>query len=439
MESDHMEELDDSMEQLEIAEDGGKTYILEAAIDEDDEEDNRIKPTDAILVTAVTEDDFSHLEVQIFTDDGNLFVHHDITLPEFPLSLAWCDCPPYRSEDGGQGNLGNYIAVGTFDPAIEIWNLDVLDPLEPTAVLGGTVKSKKSNMSKKSAKYVEGSHTDAVMALAWNKTYRQAIASGSADHSVKIWDITTQRCSHTFTHHSDKVQSIAFNPIEAWMLATGGFDKSIALIDCRSGSVGSRYSTTADMESMAWNPFQAHQIFCSLEDGLVLCIDNRRNDKPLYSFQAHDKTTSSISFSQQIPGMLATASIDKVVKIWDVQSASASSAPALVAYKSMAVGKLFTMQFYPDSPFVLAAGGDKGMVAVWESDETKEVEERFASRISTNPTTAAAEPKSNPMIADPMEEDLNVEAIVEHEEAAIATEPSKQKKNKKKSKDKHKK
>jgi hypothetical protein len=35
----------------------------------------------------------------------------------------------------------------------------------------------------------------------------------------------------------------------------------------------------------------------------------------------------------------------------------------------MNVGKLFTVQYYPDEPFLLAAGGDKGSLAVWESDE----------------------------------------------------------------------
>lgn len=36
-----------------------------------------------------------------------------------------------------QGGRGSYAAVGTFRPGIELWDLDVLDPLEPTRVLGG--------------------------------------------------------------------------------------------------------------------------------------------------------------------------------------------------------------------------------------------------------------------------------------------------------------
>ena len=157
----------------------------------------------------MTEDEFSHLEVQVFSEEGNLFVHHDITLPDFPLSLAWMDCPPFQTADGSQSSVGNYIAVGTFSPAIEIWNLDVLDPLEPTAILGGEnpemQAGKKGKKSKKMSAFLPGSHEAAVMGLSWNSTYRQALASGSADTTVKIWDVTTQTCSHTFTHHTDKV------------------------------------------------------------------------------------------------------------------------------------------------------------------------------------------------------------------------------------------
>lgn len=47
----------------------------------------------------------------------------------------------------------------------------------------------------------------------------------------------------------------------------------------------------------------------------------------------------------------------------------------------MNVGKLLSLQFYADEPFLLAAGGDKGVVAIWESDELVNIRDRFMSRV----------------------------------------------------------
>lgn len=63
---------------------------------------------------------------------SNLYVHHDILLPAFPLSVAWLDCDP-----GGRLDPRNLAAVGSMNPGIEIWDLDVADSVEPLASLGG--------------------------------------------------------------------------------------------------------------------------------------------------------------------------------------------------------------------------------------------------------------------------------------------------------------
>lgn len=384
-------------------------------LDEDDEDvdDDIIRPTDSMLLLASTEDEQSHLEVQILTDDGTLYTHHDIMLPDFPLCMAWMDCPPFVASDGQQQTIGNYVAVGTFSPAIEIWNLDVLDPVEPSAVLGGEdVNAKQSSKKKKSksVKYLPGSHTDSVLALSWNSIYRQALASGSADKTVKVWDVTNQTCSYTFSHHTDKVQSVTWHPQEAWLLTSGGFDKTVHLIDCRSAATTCACTLPSDIEQLVWDPFHNYHLYGSLEDGQVICIDVRKcsantstntnnNAAILFSFQAHNKTTSNLAFSSSIPGMLATSSLDKTVKIWDLkdvqntatntnaQGQFINSPAKCIAYKTMNVGKLFSLRFHPNDPYLLATGGDKGIVAVWESDEMDIIKSHFQERevAITNP------------------------------------------------------
>lgn len=391
-----------------------------------DAEDNAILSSDAVLLVAHTEEDFSCIEVQIYDEEnGSLYVHHDITLPAFPLALEWLSKPPSLSSSSADatadvaGTAGSFVAVGTFKPGIELWNLDVLDPLEPSAVLGGEAISGASGAGagvgkargkggRSRVSLVEGSHTDAVMGLSWNVHNRDVLASGSADTTVKLWDIGSQRCTGTWQVHTGKVQDILWHPQEAALLASGSFDKTAAVFDVRAAPQSvecARYQIPADVECIGWNPFAVEQLVVASEDGVLSCFDVRSRTSPLWTLNAHSKTTSSLCFSPHVPGLLVTASVDKSVKVWDVLSGSAHSGgspgPTLVAEKAMAVGQLFTAQFDADSPFLLATGGAKGVVALWEMTENRAVADRFAGRESVAeaapaPMTLAVAPRETP-------------------------------------------
>eukprot|EP00798_Chlamydomonas_sp_ICE-L_P001118 gene1118-3950_t len=370
-------------------EDGDQFINLDDNGSESDAEegDFEIKPTDLVILAARNEDDVSNLEVWVYEEaemageEANIFVHHDVMLPSFPLALAWMDCDPSGTRD-----RCNMLAVSTLEPGIEIWDLDMVDSVEPAAVLGGEDKAatsaaidvaaqaevnkeaaknkKKAEVNKEAAKnkkkkkkavalpkrvVVPGSHSDAVLGLSWNREYRNVLASGSADCTVKVWDVlkqvwdvSQQVCEHTLTHHKGKVQAVAWNPVESPVLLTGSFDKTACLVDVRTPTGDPvSWKVSADVEALIWHPHEPTCFLVSSEDGLVACFDARKG---------------------AAPGLLATASTDKKVKLWDVST----GAPSMVASQDLSLGAVFSLAFCPEAPCLLAVGGAQGGVTVWD-------------------------------------------------------------------------
>ena len=73
---------------------------------------------------------------------------------------------------------------------------------------------------------------------------------------------------------------------------------------------------------------------------------------------------------------MCTSSMDGNIKVWDILGNGGSS-PQLIGDKDMKQGELFSMQFCQDIPWVIACGGQKGELSVWDISENKTIEQHF--------------------------------------------------------------
>ncbi|KAJ2251321.1 rRNA-processing protein [Coemansia sp. RSA 455] len=346
----------------------------EEDLEEDEADEVRIFGSDNLLLVAKTEDDISNIEVCVFEGESdNLFVHHDFMLPAFPLALEWLDYRVGRKaqEPGG----GSYVAVATFEPRIEIWDLDTMDGMYPDLVLGCMDKKQlRKCRSKPHAEF----HTDAVMSLSWNKNVRNLLASSSADTTVKLWDLNTGKCVQSYDHHKDKVQAVQWHPIEPSVMLTGGYDQRVAAFDSRAPNAISWWTMDADVESILWDIHSPSHFFVATEAGTVRYFDirnvtNGQGAAPIYTLVAHDEAVSAMDQHPTVRGLLVTGSADETVKVWDVRE----HRPSMVISRNLDVGSVFAARFCPDEPMLMAVGGSNGESRIWDMSTNADVRSTF--------------------------------------------------------------
>lgn len=366
--------------------------------DEDEERQEwQVFPTDNLILATRTEDELSTLEVYVYDDEAeagdeeenedkgarsNLYVHHDIMLPSFPLCVERVD---YRVGKGKiEGNPeapGNFAAVSTFEPEIEVWNLDVVDSAYPDMILGqkpetaavldeSEQKLKKKQKKKAIAKKINNNyHIDAVLTLAHNRIHRNLLASGSADTTVKLWDLNTGSCARSFNFHTDKVSAVAWNPVEGTVLLSGGYDRNVFVSDLRvaeDSKEGRRqWTVEGDVEGLKWAP-NGQEFYVSTENGIIHKFDARVPGKSIWKLQAHDNEVSCFDISSIVDGYMVTGSSDKTIKLWNLNS---KSGPSMILSRDLDVGKVFSVGFAPDTEIFghVVVAGSGGKVKVWDT------------------------------------------------------------------------
>merc|ERR1719204_1729462 len=367
-----------------------------------DDEDLYYRPEDCLCLTLTTnpEDEISELQLAVYEPNiGNLYIHHHFILPSFPLALAWMDLDP-SSTSLRHAKEGNFVAIATFDCGIGIYHLDLMNCMEEPS-LGGrampdeeeisflqrkhsleTDDMKREELSKeieeaKKGELLEGSHSDSVTCLGWNEKKRNLLASGSADKTVKLWDILSKSCIQTLEIHDDKVQDLMWHPVEENILLTAGYDKFAKMTDIRRSGSCLKFQLDSDVEVARWNYHNPGSVLCTTESSNLFCFDVRRPDSPLRKeFVSYEGPTTAFDINKHLEGFIATAALDKVTKLWKLDLA----APSLthITEKNLNCGGMFCVNFSAREslPYLLLAGGEENY-AIWNTDDITRIKETF--------------------------------------------------------------
>lgn len=172
--------------------------------------------------------------------------------------------------------------------------------------------------------YVLHGHTDVVTSVAYSPTAmgvhrfsEAALASGSRDGTVRIWDLDSGKVRYTLTGHTSAVTAVAFSPDGNYVIS-GSLDQSIRIWDATTGqALYSIVGYTNEIQSLAFSP-DGVSLACGSSDRIVRIWD-AKSGEIRHTLQGHSDHVKGIAFAPD-GTTLASNSLDQSIRIWHTRS-----------------------------------------------------------------------------------------------------------------------
>mmetsp|Transcript_9368 Transcript_9368/g.28670 ORF Transcript_9368/g.28670 Transcript_9368/m.28670 type:complete len:340 (+) Transcript_9368:506-1525(+) len=168
--------------------------------------------------------------------------------------------------------------------------------------------------------------------------------------------------------HTKEGYGLEWNPNQAGYLLSGSDDAQICLWDIRGGCgnlppLGRWHGHQDVIEDVAWHSYDANVFGSVGDDKRLLLWDARRHSgRPAIAVDdAHSSDVNSISFHPSSHFLLATASSDEHVSIWDVRNTS-TAVLSMRGHSSDVV----QVEWAPFGTSVLASTGADRRVCLWD-------------------------------------------------------------------------
>jgi WD40 repeat protein len=181
------------------------------------------------------------------------------------------------------------------------------------------------------------------------------VASGSADNTVKLWDISMGICFLTLRGHTLDVYSVAFSS-DGKLLVSGSEDNTVKVWDTKTGEcVHTLSGHTSWVHGVAFSPDA--KLIASVSGDNTCRLWDVESGKSIAVLRGHTGAVWTVAFSPD-GKYLATGSSDKTVKIWDIAQKSVTQ--TLKGHD----GAVRCVTFNPSGALV-ASGGRDNAVIIW--------------------------------------------------------------------------
>jgi WD40 repeat protein/DNA-binding SARP family transcriptional activator len=208
-------------------------------------------------------------------------------------------------------------------------------------------------------------HTDGVWSLSWQKgnhviseaimLHGRLLASSSADHTVRLWDLDAGQCIHILQGHSNSVLRLAWSS-DSGILSSSSDDTTIRLWDVETGQcLRILQGHQNSVWSLAWS--QTEPLLASGSADHTLRLWHPHRGDCLQVLQGYSACTRTLVWSSDNQ-TLAAGSDDHTIRLWHV-----STEQCLKKLRGQ-LNQIWDLSWSPDQQ-TIAACSDSQAIELW--------------------------------------------------------------------------
>ncbi len=203
-------------------------------------------------------------------------------------------------------------------------------------------------------------HASSVNAVAFSPDGKFAL-SGDSHHLIKLWDISTGHEIRTFDGHASSITALAFSH-NGQLALSGSYDRTLKLWEVSTGrEIQTFEGHGASITALAFSPDSQFALSASFDETVKLWEVSTGQE--IWTFEEHTDAVTAVAFSPD-GNLVLSGSADQTVKLWNV-----STGHEIRTFEH--TSSITAVAFSLDGEFALSASSNNLVKALSIGEEVK--------------------------------------------------------------------
>ncbi|KAK3028493.1 hypothetical protein RJ639_040062 [Escallonia herrerae] len=221
--------------------------------------------------------------------------------------------------------------------------------------------------------------------LSWSPFKQGYLLSGSNDCKICLWDVSSMPidklldASYVYKEHETVVEDVSWHLQNASLFGSVGDDCKLIIWDLRTNKPQQSVVVhEREVNYLSFNPYNEWVLATASSDTTVGLFDIRKLSSPLHALTTHEEEVFQVEWDPNHETVLASSADDRRLMVWDLnrigdeqlEGEAADGPPELLFSHGGHKAKISDFSWNKNEPWVISSVAEDNTLQVWQMAES---------------------------------------------------------------------